>query len=906
MTRRVSSWLSNALSCSILICSSEAMVLAQANVQGQWTTLSNTMPINPVHVALLNDGNLLVVAGSGNCPPSQTGCPSGPPYGPSNRSGALLLNPETGQTLSQFSVSWDVFCTDMVILEDGRVLLAGGTIQYDPFYGQPQATIFDPQTNMFSNVQNMGHGRWYPTLLTLGDGRDMVFSGLNETGGTNTTVEFYTANSGWSPQYSAPWTPDLYPRLHLLPNGKVFYSGSQTTSKLFDPSTNTWNTNVATTNYSGMRTYGTSVLLPLTPANNYDPKVIIMGGGNPATNTTEIIDMGSSTPAWQYGPNMSQGRIEMNAVLLPNGKILAVGGSVNDEDVNSAGLAADLYDPVSNTFSSAGSNAYPRLYHSVALLLPDATVFLAGGNPSRGTFEPHIEIYKPAYLFNSDGTLAARPSITAAPGTINYGQAFTVTTPSASSISSVVLVRNGSPTHAYDKDQREVALSFTAGSGTLTVTGPPNSNIAPPGNYMLFILNQTGVPSVASFVQVTAAASSGDFSLAASPSSQIVYQGNSSNYTVSVTSSNGFNGNVSFSLTGLPSGATANFSPSSVSGSGSSTLTISTTASTPTGNYPLSITATSGSLSHSTQVTLAVATPGSSGINPNSRYRIINQASGGCIDDSGNLSNGSPLNQWHCWPGNTNQEWWFWQPSNSAYYSIGDTNTGNLVWSVTSGATSTNSPVQQATYSGAKYQQWAPVLLSSGYYEFVDFNSGLCLTVPGGATTNGLQLQISACSGAPSQSFVLGSLSTSIASAAWYEAINATSGMCVTDPGSSTKNGTALTQATCGTLLNQEWQLQPTSNGYDAVASGSATRLVWDDTNGSTANGNGMQLWSWSNNSNQDWTPHLQSNGLWTFTVLKSGDCLDNAGSTSSGTRMIQWPCGSGNPNQQFELVRVR
>ena len=125
----------------------------------------------------------------------------------------------------------------------------------------------------------MAHGRWYPTVLTLGDGRVMTFSGLNETGGTNTAVEFYTVGSGWSQQYIASWTPDLYPRLHLLPNGKVFYSGAQTTSKLFDPSTTTWNTNVATTNYSGARTYGTSVLLPLTPANNYDPKVIIMGGG---------------------------------------------------------------------------------------------------------------------------------------------------------------------------------------------------------------------------------------------------------------------------------------------------------------------------------------------------------------------------------------------------------------------------------------------------------------------------------------------------------------------------------------------------------------------------------------------------------------------------------------------------
>jgi hypothetical protein len=146
MTTRMCSWLSEVLACSLLLCIPPA-VLAQANVQGQWTTLSNTMPINPVHAALLNNGRLLVVAGSGNCPPSQAGCPSGPPYGPSNGSGALLLDPVSGQTISQFSVSWDMFCNGMVLLDDGRPLIAGGTIQYDPFHGEPQAATFDPLAN---------------------------------------------------------------------------------------------------------------------------------------------------------------------------------------------------------------------------------------------------------------------------------------------------------------------------------------------------------------------------------------------------------------------------------------------------------------------------------------------------------------------------------------------------------------------------------------------------------------------------------------------------------------------------------------------------------------------------------------------------------------------------------------
>jgi hypothetical protein len=474
---------------------------SSANIVGQWSTVSTLMPINPIHVSLLATGQLLVVAGSGNCSPKQRGCPTGSPYGPSNGSGALLLTPGTWQS-SQFSLSWDMFCNGMVVLSDGTALIAGGTIKYDPFYGSSQASIFDPTTDTFNNVASMAHGRWYPTLLTLSDGRVMAFSGVNETGVTNATVEFYTIGSGWSTPYSGPWTPDFYPRLHLLPNGTVFYSGAQTRSKILNVTTMAWKLS-AVTNYAGARIYGSSVLLPLTPANNYDPKIMIMGGGNPATATSEIIDMGAATPAWQYGPNMSQARTQMNAVILPNGEVLALGGSVNNEEVASASLNADLYNPATNTFSSAGANAYPRLYHSVALLLPDATVWVAGGNPTRGSYVQQMEIYQPPYLFNPDGTLATRPSITGAPSSISYGNAFTVTTPDAASISSVVLVRNGSVTHAFGFDQREVGMSFSVGNGSLTVTAPPNSNIAPPGYYMMFILNSSGVPSLAAFVQVT-------------------------------------------------------------------------------------------------------------------------------------------------------------------------------------------------------------------------------------------------------------------------------------------------------------------------------------------------------------------------------------------------------------------
>ena len=593
----------------------------QANVQGQWSTLGQTMPINPIHAALLRTGNILVVTGSGNCPPSQAGCPSGPPYELSNLgSGAILLDPTTGISSALPAIAWDMFCTGMMDLPDGRILIAGGTLQtapnggYSPFYGSPKASIFDPSNNTFTDQASMAHGRWYPTLTSLNDGTIMVFSGFNENGEiTNDAVEIFTAGSGWSPQYIADWTPPLYPRLHLLPNGTIFYSGETPTTRSFNPSNQSWTT-VANTVYGITRTYGSSVLLALTPANNYDPKVIIMGGGNanPATATSEIIDLGASSPAWKAGPNMSEPRIEMNATLLPNGKVLALGGSTDDEDSTTASYNADLYDPASNAFSSAGQNAYPRLYHSVSLLLPDATVWFAGGNPERGSYENHMEIYKPAYLFNSDGTLASRPTISSAPSTISYGTPFTVQTPSAASISSVVLMRDGAVTHAFDMNQRMVGMSFSAGSGSLTVTAPPNANIAPPGYYMLFLLNSSGVPSTASFVQITNSTTP-YFMLGASPSTATVRPGTPGTYTISATGMNGFGSAVQLACNGgLPSGASCSFNPASItpaSGPATATLTINTVSGTSTNTYEVAVTGTSGSLSSNTSVTLVVSTP---------------------------------------------------------------------------------------------------------------------------------------------------------------------------------------------------------------------------------------------------------------------------------------------------------
>jgi Domain of unknown function (DUF1929) len=501
---------------------------------GLWSTLPQTMPVNPIHAALLHTGKILIVSGSGNCPPQQTGCPQGPQY----PQGAALLD-LSNDNITPMPTTWDMFCNGMSIMQDGRVLINGGTKGYGalavvgvqgdiPFTGLPNASMFDPSSESFVDITPTAHGRWYPTMIELNDGTMMTTSGLNDTDGTNNNTSEIWNGQQWSAQISGnpnisnfpSFQFPLYPRMHLLPTGHVFYSAPSSATLDFNPASQTWTLDAWTiypgqNDPNGERTYGSSVLLPLTPQNNYSPKVMIMGGDNPATNTTELIDLSAAgaqisaacpvyAPCWVEGPAMSQSRVEMEATLLPNGKVLVDAGSAEDEIAATASLQAEIYDPTSNSFSSAGSNAFARLYHNVQLLLPDGTVLLAGGNPAQGVFENHIEIYQPSYLFNADGSPVTRPQpATNAPGSLTYGQSFTLSTPDASTISSVVLMKAGAVTHSFDMDQRYVGLSFTLTSGNLSVSAPSNSNIAPPGYYMLFLVNQNGTPSLASWVQVS-------------------------------------------------------------------------------------------------------------------------------------------------------------------------------------------------------------------------------------------------------------------------------------------------------------------------------------------------------------------------------------------------------------------
>ena len=233
---------------------------------------------------------------------------------------ATVWDPLT-RTFATQSTPFDMFCNGMVNLPDGRMFINGGNLEYNPFKGEKRSAVYDPNTEVFTNVEDMADGRWYPTPTVLGDGRIWTFSGLDVNGSTNSTVEIYTVGSGWSQEYGAAWTPPLYPRMHLLPNGNLFYSGWGRNSRIFNTTTNTWSGTIATTIFTSARVYGTSVLLPLSPTDNYRARVMIFGGANPATNTTEVIEPLAASPAWSNSSSvttpMSQARIQLNEYDSP-------------------------------------------------------------------------------------------------------------------------------------------------------------------------------------------------------------------------------------------------------------------------------------------------------------------------------------------------------------------------------------------------------------------------------------------------------------------------------------------------------------------------------------------------------------------------------------------------------------
>ena len=479
--------------------------------------------IAPIHAILLPTGKILAIAGSG--------------YHVSTLSGpfrAQVIDPATGSAVS-YTLQEDIFCCHHNHLANGNVLLTGGMLRYDVqnpegrFLGLASAYEFDVQSNTFQKVQSMAHGRWYPTQVLLPNGQVWVHDGLDEYGGRNALVEIYNPatktftirynpNSGttYSPgadsnlpgartkNYGSPGAgvspfTSLYPRMHLMPSGQLLICGMDHFVYLVNPTTGAW-TLAGQTQYS-WRDYGSSFLLPLNNTTADRGRVMIVGGQSnyllPATATAEMIDFNQGTataPVFRSTASMNIARVFALPIMLPNGKLVLFGGAARDPDEYIH--TPEVFDPVSETWSTLPDANVSRTYHSAALLLPDGRVWTASGTPDRSTWEHRVEFYNPPYFY------ASRPQISGRVTTGPYGGTMRIPTTS-SNITKVSLMTLGSNTHHYDSNMRLVWLQITStDSSGITVSAPINASVAPPGYYMIHILNNQDVPSVAQIIRI--------------------------------------------------------------------------------------------------------------------------------------------------------------------------------------------------------------------------------------------------------------------------------------------------------------------------------------------------------------------------------------------------------------------
>ncbi|MGQ0600335.1 MAG: galactose oxidase-like domain-containing protein [Anaerolineales bacterium] len=438
-----------------------------------------SLPIVPVHAIMQPDGQILIFdqANGGNS--------------------ARVWDPITNAIVSAPNITTNLFCAGHSTLADGRFLIIGGHL--DPnYFGLPNTNIFDPFTRTWTRVADMAFPRWYPTSTTLPDGRVLALSGWITTAQLANTPEVYdAATNTWTALTAATRENPMYSFMFVLPDGTVFNAGPDVATRRLNVNTQSW-TDIG----SSFITAHSAVM--------YRPGRIMKSGtfGDPDNSVgtvhgrTVVVDLNQPAPAWREVAPMASPRAYHTLVLLPDGTVLVSGGErdASGQDTSQAVTTTELWNPETETWTTLASQQRARLYHSTAWLLPDGRVVSAGGY-----FPPYEErnaqIFSPPYLFKGP-----RPTISSAPTTAGYGQTLNVATNDAATIASVALIRSPAVTHGIDMNQRYVPLNFSVVGNGLQVVTPANANLAPPGYYMLFIVNSSGVPSVARFVRLDPAA----------------------------------------------------------------------------------------------------------------------------------------------------------------------------------------------------------------------------------------------------------------------------------------------------------------------------------------------------------------------------------------------------------------
>ena len=326
-----------------------------------------TWPIIAIHAALLADGRVM------NFGTDESGA-----------QGAQLVydiwNPVTGtHTVLPNTTATDIFCAGQTVLAGtGEVLITGGdqTVNGQRNFSNQQTTIFSPTTNSIKSGASTFYPRWYDTTVALGSGSVLVLGGREDKTPTAAiTPEVYTPGSGWrtltgatsDPAFGAGASNWYYPRSWLAPNGQTFVLGNDGLMFYVGPS-------------------GSGAITQLTPktvgGHQALPSLMFSQGKILSLRNLQkdvVIDLNGSTPTVSSTANRDQLRIWSTATVLPDGNVLVTGGSAVNNQLSNVAYAATIWHPSTGQWTAGATAAKPRLYHSTALLLPDASVLVAGG-----------------------------------------------------------------------------------------------------------------------------------------------------------------------------------------------------------------------------------------------------------------------------------------------------------------------------------------------------------------------------------------------------------------------------------------------------------------------------------------------------------------------------------------------
>jgi galactose oxidase-like protein len=464
---------------------SAAPVSHADNLVGGWQSASgNNWPMIPIHATLTPDGRVVTYGSQSNG--KQSGYFFYDVWDPqAGLAGGHLTLPNQTQT--------DIFCSAQVVLpQSGSIFLAGGDTwngSKSTNVGNNNTNLFDYTDNTLTRGNNLNRARWYSTITTLVNGEVYIQGGnggadFPEVRDTSGNFRLLTGA-----RTSAYWWD--YPRDFVAPDGRVF--GFDNLGHMYYVATG------GLGSVAGAGTLSSTYTALTASAVMYQPGKILQFGGK--WNGALIIDLNAMKPSWHVTGQLSTARQWVNGTVLADGRVLATGGSAVANTLTGVNNAAEIWNPATGTWVVGASSVTPRLYHSIALLLPDASVLVGGGGAPGPLTNLNAEIYYPPYLYTSDGAVAARPSIDSAPDALDIGQQFTMDV-TASSVSRVTLVKTGAVTHSFNMDQRFLELPFTATNGQLSVLAPQRASDATPGYYLLFAIDGNGVPSVGKIVKV--------------------------------------------------------------------------------------------------------------------------------------------------------------------------------------------------------------------------------------------------------------------------------------------------------------------------------------------------------------------------------------------------------------------